>query len=165
MDLCIISFNLKCIMQLKQFYNIATKVSFRKKCYYFWWSIWLLMGCIYEGLDTGRLEQDNLAVNENQCVAAIGWRYKPSVAMKCTLNRDIALAIFLSKKSRHRCPIIIQTNKEIFVLRVHNILLAYPCLLRRYAFLKSELKKCSWNWIAISSDFSFDHKRKWYDKY
>ena len=30
-DLCIISFNLNCIMQLKQFYNIATKVSSRKK--------------------------------------------------------------------------------------------------------------------------------------
>ena len=29
-------------MQLKQFYNIATKVSSRKKCYYFWWSTWLL---------------------------------------------------------------------------------------------------------------------------
>ena len=24
-----------------QFYNIATKVSCRKKCYYFWWSTWL----------------------------------------------------------------------------------------------------------------------------
>ena len=33
MDLCIIAFNLNCIMQLKQFYNIATKVSSRKKCY------------------------------------------------------------------------------------------------------------------------------------
>ena len=30
-------------MQLKQFYNIATKVSSRKKCYYFWWSTWLLI--------------------------------------------------------------------------------------------------------------------------
>ena len=29
-------------MQLKQFYNIATKVSGRKKCYYFWWSTWLI---------------------------------------------------------------------------------------------------------------------------
>ena len=41
-DLCIIAFNLNCIMQLKPFYNIATKVSSRKKCYYFWWSTWLL---------------------------------------------------------------------------------------------------------------------------
>ena len=39
---CIISFNLNCIMQLKQFYNIATKVSSRKMCYYFWWSTWLI---------------------------------------------------------------------------------------------------------------------------
>ena len=38
---CIISLNLNCILQLKQFYNIATKVSCRKKCYYFWWSTWL----------------------------------------------------------------------------------------------------------------------------
>ena len=30
-DSCIISFNLNCIIQLKQFYNIATKVSSRKK--------------------------------------------------------------------------------------------------------------------------------------
>ena len=30
-DLCIIWFDLNCIMQLKQFYNIATKVSSRKK--------------------------------------------------------------------------------------------------------------------------------------
>ena len=37
-DSCIISFNLNCIMQLKQFYNIATKVSSSKQCYYFWWS-------------------------------------------------------------------------------------------------------------------------------
>ena len=37
---CRISFNLNCI--IKQFYNIATKVSSRKKCYYFWWSTWLL---------------------------------------------------------------------------------------------------------------------------
>ena len=29
-------------MQLKQLYNIATKFSSRKKCYYFWWSTWLL---------------------------------------------------------------------------------------------------------------------------
>ena len=36
-DLCIISLNLNCIMQWKQFYNITTKVSSRKKCYYFWW--------------------------------------------------------------------------------------------------------------------------------
>ena len=37
------SLNLNCIMQLKQFYNTATKVSSRRKCYYFWWSTWLLM--------------------------------------------------------------------------------------------------------------------------
>ena len=42
MDSSIISFNLDCITQLKQFYNIATKVSSRKKCYYFWWSTWLV---------------------------------------------------------------------------------------------------------------------------
>ena len=42
-DLCIISFSLNCIMQLKQFYYIATKVSSRKKHYYFWWSTWLMM--------------------------------------------------------------------------------------------------------------------------
>ena len=41
-DSCIISFNLNFIMQLKQFCYIATKVSSRKKCYYFWWSTWLL---------------------------------------------------------------------------------------------------------------------------
>ena len=29
-------------MQLKQFYKIVTKVSSRKKCYYFWWSTWLI---------------------------------------------------------------------------------------------------------------------------
>ena len=40
-DLCISSFDLNCIMQLMQFYNIATTVSSRKKCYYFWWSTWL----------------------------------------------------------------------------------------------------------------------------
>ena len=42
-DSCIISFNLNCIMLLKQFFDIAIKVSSRKKCYYFWWSTWLLM--------------------------------------------------------------------------------------------------------------------------
>ena len=42
MDLCIISLNLNCTMQLKQFFNIATKASSRKKCNYFWWSTWLL---------------------------------------------------------------------------------------------------------------------------
>ena len=41
-DSCIISFSLNCIMQLKQFYNIATKVSSRKRCNYFWWSTWLV---------------------------------------------------------------------------------------------------------------------------
>ena len=40
-DSCIIPLNLNCIRQFKQFYNIATKVSSRKKCYYFWWSPWL----------------------------------------------------------------------------------------------------------------------------
>ena len=35
-----ISFDFDCIMQLKQYYNIATKVSGRKMCYYFWWSTW-----------------------------------------------------------------------------------------------------------------------------
>ena len=44
MDSRIISLNLNCILQLKQIYNIATKVSCRKKCYYFWWSTWLLIG-------------------------------------------------------------------------------------------------------------------------
>ena len=39
---CIISFNLNCITLLKQFYNIASKVSSRKRCYYFWWSTWLV---------------------------------------------------------------------------------------------------------------------------
>ena len=35
-DSGIISFNLKCIVDFKQFHNIAaTKVSSRKKCYYF----------------------------------------------------------------------------------------------------------------------------------
>ena len=29
-------------MQLKQFCNIATKISSRKKCYYFWWSTGLI---------------------------------------------------------------------------------------------------------------------------
>ena len=29
-------------MQFKQFYNIATKVSSRKRCNYFWWSNWLV---------------------------------------------------------------------------------------------------------------------------
>ena len=28
-------------MQLKQFYDMTTKVNTRKKCYYFWWSTWL----------------------------------------------------------------------------------------------------------------------------
>ena len=41
-DSCIISLNLNCVLELKQFYNIATKVSCRKKCYYFWWSTWLI---------------------------------------------------------------------------------------------------------------------------
>ena len=54
MDSCIISFNLNCIMQLKQFYNIATKVNSRKKCYYFWWSTWLFSpewGCSWSSAD------------------------------------------------------------------------------------------------------------------
>ena len=42
-DSCILSFNLNCIMDLKQFYDIATKLSSRKKCYCFWWSTWLLI--------------------------------------------------------------------------------------------------------------------------
>ena len=42
-DSCMISFNLNCIMLLKQFFDIAFKVSSRKKRYYFWWSTWLLM--------------------------------------------------------------------------------------------------------------------------
>ena len=42
MDSCKLTFNFNFIMQLKQFYIIATKVSSRKKCYYFWWSTWLI---------------------------------------------------------------------------------------------------------------------------
>ena len=41
-DSCIMSFNLNCIMQLRQLYDLTTKVSCRKKCYYFWWSTWLI---------------------------------------------------------------------------------------------------------------------------
>ena len=41
-DSCIISFKWNCIMELKQLYNIATEVSSRKKCHYFWWSTWLV---------------------------------------------------------------------------------------------------------------------------
>ena len=40
---CIISLHLNCIMQLKQFYNVVTKVSTSRKCYYFWWSTWLII--------------------------------------------------------------------------------------------------------------------------
>ena len=36
-DTCMIPLNLNFIMQLKQFYNIATTVSSNKMCYYFWW--------------------------------------------------------------------------------------------------------------------------------
>ena len=43
-DLCIISFNLYCIMQFKQLYNIVTKVSSRKKVLLLWWSTWLITG-------------------------------------------------------------------------------------------------------------------------
>ena len=40
----IISFNsnLSFIMQLKQLFYIATKVCSRKRCYYIWWSTWLI---------------------------------------------------------------------------------------------------------------------------
>ena len=41
-DSSITSFNLNYIMQLKQSCNIATKVSSRKKYYYFWSSTWLI---------------------------------------------------------------------------------------------------------------------------
>ena len=36
-------------MQLKQFYNKAIKVSCRKKCYYFWWSTWLINAKMVDG--------------------------------------------------------------------------------------------------------------------
>ena len=61
MDSCIISFNLNFIMQLKQFYYIATKVSSRKKCYYFgdlpdcWSWEWNVMGEICQYSCTGFL--------------------------------------------------------------------------------------------------------------
>ena len=42
LDSCIVLLDLNCILQLKQFYNIATKVSCRNKCNYFWWSTWLI---------------------------------------------------------------------------------------------------------------------------
>ena len=42
-----ISLNLNCIMQLKQLYNIATKVSSRKLCYNVWWSTWMVKGNIF----------------------------------------------------------------------------------------------------------------------
>ena len=42
-DSCMIWFHFDCIMQLKKSYHIATNVCSRKKCYYFWWSPWLLM--------------------------------------------------------------------------------------------------------------------------
>ena len=54
---CIISFNLSCIMQLQQFYNIATEISSRKKCYYFWWSTWLLIGSCVQ-INQQRLKQN-----------------------------------------------------------------------------------------------------------
>ena len=60
---CIISLDLNCITQLKKFYNIATKVSSRKKCYYFWWSTWLLT---ISGSDNG------LSPGRRQ---AISWTY------------------------------------------------------------------------------------------
>ena len=34
-------------MQLKQFYDIATKLSSRKKCYFIWWSTWLITVMLY----------------------------------------------------------------------------------------------------------------------
>ena len=41
-DSCMIRFHFDCIMQLKKSYHITTNVCSRKKCYYFWWSPWLL---------------------------------------------------------------------------------------------------------------------------
>ena len=41
-DSCMIWFDCDCIMQLKKSNHIVTNVCSRKKCYYFWWSPWLL---------------------------------------------------------------------------------------------------------------------------
>ena len=69
MDSCIISFNLNCIMQLKQFYDIhdvALKVSSRKKCHYFWWSTRLLVPWLLES--PGDVIRSNVS-NESNFIA------------------------------------------------------------------------------------------------
>ena len=68
-DSGIISFNLNCIMQLKQFYNIATKVSSRKKWYYFWWSTWLFSGDIRIKLDIHSIPMQR----ENDSTLILQW--------------------------------------------------------------------------------------------
>ena len=97
MDLCIISFNLNCIMQLKQFSNIAIKGSSRKKCYYFWWSTWLLIDrCFVVDNVLSHSTGGNFRENAQDINR---WIYLDSnvVKISSTLSRAIELIAWLPK--------------------------------------------------------------------
>ena len=92
------------------------------------------------------------AVIQNQRQAPTGLWYQPGVALKCTLNGNIAFGqwyLFVNKNSRHWHLLIVQIIHfcSFIPMNVEIMLL-------------SSLKKCGWTLIAIFSHFKFDHKYK-----
>ena len=92
-DSCIISLNLDYILQLKQFYNKATKVSCRKKCYYFWWSTWLLYVSEYSPTHDEVMAPGSLSHYRPFVLRTLQWRHNGHHSVSnhqphdCLLNR------------------------------------------------------------------------------
>ena len=76
------------------------------------------------------------AVNQNKCRHLIGRRYRPTPAMRCTLNGNTVFwqYFYLKKEPRHRCSTTVQPCTEIFFLHVYKSWLTSPCERRSYSY-------------------------------
>ena len=114
-DSCIISFDFNCIMQLKQFYDIATKVSSRKKCYYFGWSTWLGKGAFL-------WQQMMSSVTYILCIRAIIFPLHYSDVIMSLIPSEIHLSGMIYFK------VVFETQSKFISPRV-LILILYKCIL------------------------------------
>ena len=147
MDSCIISFNLNCIMQLKQFYNIATKVNSRKKCYYFSWSTWLLSIC----LRLSQFSQLSLIQYVGLCVVSLPFSIVIIVRI-CSfilLSSSGCLTVVIHiRKWRLTACIVMVTPWRLFLMRnkaCHPLRLnSYRCIQKYQTHLYISRSTTSW---------------------
>ena len=142
LDSCIITFSLNCSLQLKQFYDKATKVSSRKKCYYFWWSTWL-----FKGLQLYSVHVDWRPLSFSD--ASI------SVKLLSSSRKEILALLSLSYRVFGRLDfsgVLIRNHRLTWILYTTvflDCLLSLACLLSLSAKLISSFSSALWTFLLF----------------